>query len=52
MAIHFQNAHKMLDFQYPLIAEKWDAVPQGETSIAYEVFQNIYQVHETGEKSS
>ena len=21
MAIHFQNAHKMLDFQYPLIAE-------------------------------
>ncbi len=38
MAVHFENVHKMRDLQYPLIAEKWDAVPQGVKSIAYEVF--------------
>ena len=42
MAIHFQNAHKMRDFQYPLSTGKWDDVPQGETSIAYEVLQILH----------
>ena len=43
--INLQIAHKRPAFKVPSQYAKWNDILQGETPIAYEVFQNLWQIY-------